>query len=109
MNAAELIVRLATLEQTAGQLGDFVMRDFIIEAQDWILRAQKENLDLRRENQSLRDRHGAPHHERMQPAGGHAAAPPLIFHAVAQIHGRLENAAAGGTVGPPELELAPAV
>lgn len=109
MNAAELIVKLVTLEQAAGQLGDFVTRDFIIEAQDWILRAQKENLELLRENHLLRNRREAPRHERMQPAAGQAAAPPLIFHAVAQMNCRTGQAAADEIASLPELELAPAV
>ena len=109
MNAAELIVRLVSLEQAAGQLGDFVTRDFIIEAQDWILRAQRVNLELLRENHLLRHRHEAPHHERMQPAAGHMAAPPLIFHAVTPINHRQDQATAEDTGGLPEMALAPAV
>jgi hypothetical protein len=109
MNAAELIVRLVNLEQAAGQLGDFVIRDFIIEAQDWILHAQKENLELLRENHWLRNRHEASRQERVQPAAGHGAAPPLIFHAVAQINSHPDQAAADETGSQPELELAPAV
>lgn len=109
MNAAELISRLVRLEEAAGQLGDFVTRDFIIEAQDWILRVQRENLELLRENHLLRHRHEATRHERVQPATGHAAAPPLVLEVVGQSNRREGPASADETSGYPELELAPAV
>ena len=91
MNAAELISRLVRLEEAAGQLGDFVTRDFVIEAQDWILRAQRENLELLRENHLLRHRHEATRHERVQPATGHAAAPPLVLEVVGQSNRRASH------------------
>lgn len=109
MDAAELILNLVSLEQNAGQLGDFVTRDFIIEVQDWILRAQRANLELLRENHLLRQRNESPRSERAPQAAGHTAAPPLLFHAVVQSNRRQDQEVAEAVARPPGLELAPAV
>lgn len=82
MDAAGLISTLVDLERAAGKFGDGLMRDLVIEAQDWVLRTQKENLDLRRENQVLRRRYGLQDSESGQR--GEPAAMPFHFHAIAQ-------------------------
>jgi hypothetical protein len=107
MDAASLIACLEALERSAGKSGDLVMRDFVIEAQDWVLRTQKENLDLRCENQVLRRRHASLCPEEARPSRKQTAVPPLNLHAIA-----LRNRRRRSNEGPgdePEVEFARAI
>lgn len=106
MDAAGLIASLVELERAALKCGEIVIRDFVIEAQDWILRTQKENLELRRENHVLRLRHESLQSEAVQPRPDYAAVPPLIFYAIAQSNRRRERENPNEAGSQPDVQFA---